>query len=214
MLLLAFMLAAVVWAYAAGRQAVVTESIASGHEGAQAAAAQPEQVQELLRLRGMSAAGESRVQMEQAAQQQLVRQIRLLEDENARLKEDLALVESLGQVDQPAERLGIHRLRIDPSEVNPHRYRYQMWLVMSGDAREREFHGILQLEVKLVQDGRDVVMLLPAAGEPVPVKYRVGFRGVRRIEGDFVVPEQARVKQVEARLLQNGQVKASSSMTM
>ena len=65
---------------------------------------------ELTKLRALAGAGESRLQIEQAALRQLSMQVRTLEAENASLKEDLALFEGL--MSGPAS-IGDGAVRID-----------------------------------------------------------------------------------------------------
>src|SRR5437588_26506 len=51
--------------------------------------------EESARLRTISDAGDSRLKLEQSAQAQLAKQVKALEEENRRLKEDLAFFENL-----------------------------------------------------------------------------------------------------------------------
>jgi len=55
---------------------------------------------------------------------------------------------------------------------------------------------------------------IPAANDPATSQYRVSFRHFRRLEGSFMVPGDALIKRVEARLLQDGVVKASQSVSL
>ena len=54
----------------------------------------------------------------------------------------------------------------------------------------------------------------PAAGDPAASEYRVNFRYFRRLEGTFKLAAGDRVLRVEARLIQDGAVKASQSLVL
>ena len=54
----------------------------------------------------------------------------------------------------------------------------------------------------------------PAAGDPAADAYQVSFRYFRRMEGTFRVAADARVQRVEARLIQDGVVKASQNVAL
>ena len=58
------------------------------------------------------------------------------------------------------------------------------------------------------------MMQFPAAGDPSAGQYQVNFRHFRRLEGMFKVAAEARVLRVEARLVQDGAVKASQSLVL
>jgi hypothetical protein len=57
-------------------------------------------------------------------------------------------------------------------------------------------------------------MQFPAAGDPAASQYQVSFRYFRRMEGAFKVAAEARIQSVEVRLIQDGVVKASQSVTL
>jgi hypothetical protein len=167
--------------------------------------------------RSLADVGESRLQIEQAAQQQLTRQVQGLEGDNARLKDELALFENLARTEGQATGLSIQRLRAEADAVAAQHYRYHLLAVMAGAAREqKEFKGELQLLIRMRQQGQDVMMTLPVAPQPAKdvTQYHVSFKYFRRIDGEFTVPSGARVVSLEARLLQNGTLKASRSVTL
>jgi hypothetical protein len=69
--------------------------------------------------------------------------------------------------------------------------------------------------VATVQQGKETVMMqFPAAGDPAASQYQVNFRYFRRLEGTFKVGAEDRVLRVEARLMQDGAVKASQSVVL
>jgi len=165
--------------------------------------------QEVARLRSLADASESKLQIELTTQQQLTRQAKLLEDENSRLKEDLSVFENLAQAEGPEGSLSINRLRIEADMTD--QYRYRMLVAIQGGKKDREFNGSLQLAVGLQQDGKNVMMVLPAAEGAAARSFELRFKHFRRIEGTFKIPVGARLKSVEARLLQDGVVKVAKT---
>ena len=162
--------------------------------------------------RKVANASESRLRIESTSQEQLTGQIRTLEEENSRLKADLATFESLAGGQATASGLAISRLQILPAGNGE--YRYRLLLAQTGDKKDKEFNGTIQLIATVQRDQETVMMQFPAAGEPASSKYQVSFRYFRRVEGVFKVAAEMRVLRVEARLIQDGAVKASQSVAL
>src|SRR5205085_3530797 len=85
---------------------------------------------ESAQLRTVASAGESRVRIEHEAQLQLVRQVKQLESDNARLREDLAFYENLTPAEGGEGKLSVYRFKVE-HDVLPGAYRYRL-LVMQG----------------------------------------------------------------------------------
>ena len=172
---------------------------------------------ELSKVRSIADSSESSLSIEHATQQQLARQVGALESENAGLKQDLAFFESMGSA--PAAAAGdetgvsISRLRVEPESRNG-QYRYRMLLVHKGGRQAKEFKGALQLLVKVQQAGENAMITIPSESEQNLQRYRFEVRYFQRTEGVFSVPSGAVVKSVEARLLQDGIVRARQSVTL
>ena len=159
-------------------------------------------------------ASDSRLMIESTAQERLANQIKRLEDENARLKADLVMLEKLaGGDDRGPAGLQISRLQVFPDGASG-QYRYRMLVAQKGSARARHFKGALQLQVSLSRDGRPVNMVLPSAEEPRSEQYAVAIRRFGRLEGVFNIPEGAKLRSVEARLIESGSVQATGSVTL
>jgi hypothetical protein len=170
---------------------------------------------ELTKLRSLAGSGESSLQIERAAQKQLSRQARALEFENAALKEDLAFFEGLVPTSESGDELGV---RIDHFRVDPGgavgEYRYRMLVVNNGGRQAKELKGGLQLLVKVRQSGKDAMITLPSSTEQNPQRFRFEIKRFHRLEGVFSVPSGVMVKEVEARLLQDGTVRARQSVIL
>lgn len=171
--------------------------------------------QELGQLRSVADSSESSLQIERTAQQQLAGQIKTLQEENGRLKEDLAFFESLAAADaRDAGGPTISRLQIQRDTV-PGQYRYRMLVALQGSKKtDREFRGSLQLVVSLQQQGKSAMMVLPAADDPNRQRFNINFKHFQRVDGTFQVPAGSQVKSVEVRLLQDGATRAAQTASL
>jgi hypothetical protein len=200
------------WIYDAGRQ------FAGFHQGAseQEIASMRERIDalksDLDSARKVADSSESRLRIESTSQERLAKQISALEEENSRLKADLATFESLAGGQTGNSGLAISRLQILPAGNG--QYRYSLLLAQTGDKKDKEFNGVIQL-VAIVQRGKETAMIqFPAVGDPAADAYQVSFRYFRRMEGTFKVTPDARVQRVEVRLIQDGVVKASQNVAL
>ena len=200
------------WIYDAGRRFAGFDS----GEARQAVSQLRDHVARLTResaaLRASVDASESKLQIERAVQAQLGKQVKTLEDENARLKEDLAFFDNLIPSARQDNGLLINRFSVDPGAL-PGEFRYRL-LLLQGGRSAQPFQGSLQLLVTLQQNGKSVKMVLPSVGLPEANSYLLNFKYFRRVEGTFKIPAGAQIKSVEVRLLQNGRIKASKTVAM
>ena len=90
--------------------------------------------------------------------------------------------------------------------------RYKI-LVTQGGKQTRDFTGSLQLILTLQQGNKAVIINLPDNDPKADAKaFKLGFRRYQRLEGNLVIPEGAVLKQVQARILENGQVRKQQSL--
>ncbi len=181
--------------------------IADAHEAVREHAHLKERVAELSaeldRLRAANASSDSRIQMEKSAQGQLANQLKSVETENARLKEELTFFETLlpGGKD---DRLTIHSLRVEP-DGKPGEYRYRMLLFAGEVRRGKEFQGSLELVLNVERDDRKpAIITLPDARTASDPAYKLSFRRIQRVEGLFRVDPTTKLKSVQVRVLENG----------
>ncbi len=169
---------------------------------------------ELTKLRGLVGSGESNLQMERATMRQLLSQIKVLENENVSLREDLAFFEGIlpGAGLGAGEGVRIDRLRIEPDGGDGD-YRYRLLVVAGGDRRGGGFKGSLRLQAVVMQNGNKVTVDL-SSKESEQGSRLLEVKHVHRVEGVFSVPAGARLLSVEASLLQEGQVRARQSATL
>lgn len=201
-------LASAAWIYDAGRQMAGYRGAEPSQELQSLRNYVMELDAELTKLRGLVGTGESSLQMERATMRKLMSQIRVLEGENAALREDLAFYEGLlpGAPQATDDGIRIDRLRIEPAGTDGD-YRYRLLVVVGGDQRRGGFKGSLALRAVVMQGSGKATI-------DIPSKVAAGgleIKRFHRIEGVFAIPAGARLLSVEASLLQDGQVRATQS---
>jgi len=171
---------------------------------------------ELEELRAIASAADSRVSIERTAQQKLAQQIRTLEKENARVREELATFESMISSDaRNAPTLSIFRFKVEP-DLLPGEFRYRLLLVTPSTRRERDFNGRLELVVNLTEGDQNVMMSFPEPADADAGAFRLAFKYFRRVEGTFRVNPKAKVESVQVRVYETGstQPRATHSVSL
>ncbi len=200
------------WAYDAVRQATGGEQ--AGTEQIQVLRGRIDELQgELAALHSAPPPSESAQQIERTTYEQLVRQVKVLEEQNARLKEELALFERLQTIGGGAPGLTINGLQVEADTV-PGQYRYRALVAAQGGKSEGESRASMQLVVSLMQGEQHAMMVLPGAKDADRQRYDLTIRYFRRIDGTFQSPKGSKVVSVELRLLQDGALRASQRVTL
>src|SRR5882672_10219243 len=159
--MLAFSAALAVWMYDAGRRFAGFDRSEVEQELSTARSELAKVREELERLRAIANAADSKVSIERTAQQKLAQQARGLEQDNARLREELAIFESmLSSETSSTAPLSVLRFKVDP-DVLPGEFRYRVVLQAAGARRGKEFLGRLELVVGLTEDGRSAMITVP-----------------------------------------------------
>jgi len=158
-------------------------------------------------------AAESQLNIEKATQEQLSQQIRTLEAENAKLKEDLAFFEGLLPNATGSQGITIQRLAAEL--LTPTQLRYRM-LIMQGGKSSSDFVGEVQLLVTATVGGKSTVLTFPAANAAAADKtaYRLDFKYYQRVEAILPLPEGAVVKAIQAKVLEKGQTRAQQTTNL
>lgn len=175
---------------------------------------------------------ENQLKIDRAAAAATQAQLRALENENARLKEDLSFFESLLPTPANAKGVVIRSFRLqaldhterDAERVSgraqnrksgeePQALRYRLLVQQSGRP-ERDFVGAVSLTVSLQQGGRPWVLQLPDATIPDAGPPPLSFRHYQRVEGTFELPEGAVVRSVQVKIQSNGEVRAQQTFMM
>jgi hypothetical protein len=213
-LVLACSVALAAWMYDAGRRfagfdrSEVEQELADTRRDLEAART------ELERVRAVANAADSRLSIERTAQLKLAQQIRALEQDTSRLREELAIFESMLSAEQRAANpLSINRFKVVP-DVLPGEYRYRLLLLLApGSRRDRDFQGRLELVVSLTEGGKNAMMTFPESADPSAAAFRLTFRHFHRVEGIFRVDPKAKVESVQVRVYEgtSDQVRAAQS---
>ena len=217
--LLAFSAALAAWMYDAGRRFAGFDRSEVEQELNAARSELTKLRAELERLRAVSNSADSKVSIERTAQQKLAQQIKGLEQENARVREELAIFESmLSSEAANAAPLSVLRFKVDP-DVLPGEYRYRVLLLASGPRRGKEFLGRLEMEVSLTEEGRSAMITVPRPGEPnssAAAAFRLSFKHFQRVDGIFRVSPKAKVGSVQLRVYETGssEPKVTRSVTL
>jgi len=203
--------AVAIWTYDMGPNIA---GLSSGMSTKQAPATM-EQVNRLTAERDQFSAAanavESQLNIERSAQKQLAAQVKALEAENAKLKEDLAFFESLLPTNTGAHGVAIRRIKAEIVGLNQLHYRL---LIMQGRKGEREFIGSLQFAVMVVQAGKSAMIIFPNGKSTDINKFKLGFKHYQHVEGILTLPEGVSVKAVQVRVLENGQIRAQQSANL
>lgn len=201
--MLGFSAAIALWAFEFGRE------IAGLDSGAK---------QELARLRAeigrlsgenekalsLSNTAESLLRTERAAQERLAQQVRQLEAERQRLRQDLGFFERL----MPAEGEGVQVRGLMAEPGDQGQLRFQM-LVMQHGRNVAEFNGRYDLLLTGQNDGKPWTLALPGGARPLTLKQYA------RVEGMVEHPPGAVIKSVQARVIDaKGAVRATQTLKL
>lgn len=150
------------------------------------------------------AAYERQGQIDQASNLGVATQLKNLNDENARLKEDLLFFQNLPLTGSREAELSVHRLKIEPDSL-PGEYLCHMLLVQSVQQRGKAFQGSMQLVVNGEQAGKKVVLQFPQEGSQSDVAaYQLSFKYYQRVDKGFKLPPEMKVESVEVRVFEKG----------
>jgi hypothetical protein len=150
-------------------------------------------------------------QMDHVAREDIGKQVKALETENIRLKEDLAFFQNLGSVPGKTEqRVSIGRLKLERGQL-PGEYHYSLVLVQGGQ-RQKDFQGSLEFAVNFQQNGQKMVM--PLASENPSKMLDVRFKFYQRVERSFRMPPDATVESMQVKVFENGIAQAKLMQTV
>lgn len=145
---------------------------------------------------------ERQMQMEHAANAEMERQLKGLNDEKAHLNDDLAFFQNLTQSGDREEKLSIQRLKV-VHDTLPGEYHCSLLLVQSGQ-RPKDFHGRLQLVVNGMLEGQRSVFVIPAEKSPESAAYQLEFKYYQRVERTFKLPAGVAFESLQVRIYEHG----------
>lgn len=160
------------------------------------------QQRDTAELRARVTQSERQLQIERAAASDLAKQVKELSFDNAALREDLAVFQSLAKAEHRRKTgLTVNRLRLQQG-VAAGEYRYQMLLIQSG--QQKEFQGRIEFVLDVQQDGKTLSVTVPPENDRGAANYQLDFKFFQRVEGAFSVPPGGAVKSMQVRVFENG----------
>jgi hypothetical protein len=155
---------------------------------------------------------ENQLRVERATREGIAVQMKSLEEDNARLRADLAFFESLLPAPAAARGVVIRSFQLQP-DIDEATLRYRLLVQQSGRP-DRDFVGTVVLKVSLQQDGRSTVLQLPDTAHPAAGPAPLSFRHYQRVEGSFSVPVGAAVRSVQVTISSGGETRAQQTYSM
>lgn len=196
------------WIYDAGRKVAGFDQAESGEEISRLTVQLDLLRDELTSLRNIAATADSALGMERGEKQRLARQVIELEQENARLKEDLAFFESLVPNGIGGEGLTVQRFQLQPTGVSGEMA--FMALLVNGGGKGKIFEGEVEIRLSSHTDGNGAIVVSPAGTTQSKGRIPVRIKHFQRLEGTFLLPETMDKPQVaEVRVLVGDRVEGS-----
>lgn len=147
------------------------------------------------------------LQMDSTTRDNIAERIKVLEDKNTQLKEELVFFENLvSGKGKAAGNIFIYHFKLMQGQI-PGEYRYKLVLLQGGEVNN-EFQGKLAFTAHLWQDGKKVK--LPLSDKDRPESFSLKFKFYHRVEEVFEVPPETVVEGLEVQIFENGTKKAKS----
>ena len=140
---------------------------------------------------------EQQIQIDSASNQETAKQLKSLNDENARLQEDLAFFQNLTETRGTEGELAIHRLKLEHDKI-PGEYHLRMLLVQSGQ-RVKPFLGSYQLVASLLENGQKSTQVFPLKGE-ASGQFKLDFKYYQRIDQSLHFSPNTQLESLQIRV--------------
>ncbi len=173
-----------------------------------------ERVASLETEHNRNSSSEASLEIERTARQRLGEQLKAIEAENARMREELATFESLASGTVKTEAANIHRLQVEADSKVAGAFRYRMLLSAPSGVNDHEFKGHLQIAALVQQGDKTAMVDIPDTAKPGQQWFLLSFKYFRRVEGNFVLPAGTTLKRLDVRLMQGTVVVASQQVSM
>lgn len=144
---------------------------------------------------------ERQLQVEQAAQANLAKELAALQEEDMRIKEDIEFYKSILKVTPGAAgELKLHSFKLSKG-ASANQYNYNILLMQSG-RHDRLVQGQLNLVLSGTRNGQ--LISLPIGSSPAAEAIKINFKYYQRVEGSFVIPDDVAGQALEARFVAAG----------
>ncbi len=148
---------------------------------------------------------ERQLQMDRATREDIVKQVKVLGEENNHIKEDLVFFQNLASsIGKATENISIYHFKLERGQ-SPGEYRYSLVLLLGG-RHTNDFQGKLAFAINLWQDGKKAIMPLPS-GDSSGV-FNVSFKFYHRVERTFKVSSDTVVEGLQVQVFEDGTTEA------
>jgi hypothetical protein len=154
------------------------------------------------RLRARTTELESDLGVARGAQSTLSQQTLELQNENAQIKEELAVLQQLFSDSGKQGAISIQRLSAE--RTSERAYRYSLLIVRGGKPTD-EFSGRLTMQANLMDKNGPQTIDLPAGQPDGGLALQLKFKYYQRVEGTISVPPGSQLKSLQATVLEQGQ---------
>jgi hypothetical protein len=194
--------------FEAGRQFTSFDKKGISHELDQLSDLNNRLKQENEKFRAQVTRFERQLQMDSITREDVAEQVKVLNNENTRLKEDLAFLQNLvSGKGKAVKNVFIYHFKLEKGK-SPAEYSYNL-ILLHGGQNTNAFKGELAFAVHLWQDGKKVIM--PLQNDGSSGKLSINFNFYHRIEETFIAPPDAVVEGLQVKVFENGVKKAKST---
>lgn len=145
--------------------------------------------------------GERQLQVERAAQDNLSKELAKLQDEDMRLKEDVAFYKNILTENAGTSQVKLHSFELVKGQ-QPNQYEYHILMVQSG-RHDKTIQGNIRLMLSGIQSGKPVS--LPVTLDSTAAQaMKINFKYYQRIDGRFMVPDGMLAQAAEASFIEIG----------
>ena len=144
---------------------------------------------------------ERQLQVEQAAQVNLAKELAALQEEDMRIKEEIEFYKNILKVAPGAAgELKMHSFKLSKGTLE-NQYNYNIMLMQSG-RHDKLVQGQLNLVLQGMRDGQTVSVPVGVAPEAQGIK--INFKYYQRVEGSFSVPDDMTGQALQANFMATG----------
>ncbi|MCB5191047.1 hypothetical protein LG198_09940 [Methylobacillus arboreus] len=140
---------------------------------------------------------ERQLQVQQAAQENLARELASVQEESIKLKENVAFYQSILEENSGGDRVRMNQVKLEKGK-SPAEYDYHLVLSQQG-AHSKSVQGDVKFALHgSNQEGQEFII-------PLKVEQaKVNFRYYQRLSGSFSLPQDVVVEAIEVSFLESG----------
>jgi hypothetical protein len=159
--------------------------------------------EENLRLQARVVHGERQLQVERVAQENLAKELARLQDEDMRLKEDVAFYQNILKENTAtgASEVKMHSFKVSKG-AKQGQYDYHILILQSG-RHDKIVEGNIKLVLTGIQDGKSVTIPLEL-DQPSTQALKINFKYYQRVDGTFSISNGFAGQAIEASFIEIG----------